>query len=162
MSIPDYVYVENVECPYCGSHDFEAKYVKDGCFRCTGFEYPSLNRCSWVGFYCSGCNTLGMKEDLGLRGDVYECKRCGKPHWGYTEFIRDNPNYLVKSQQTKQTQYETRIGPSTQDFVDMLGKEIKYKKEHPEYKSRLAVNYYEQYKQNIIKALDEEFPEDEP
>ena len=66
----------------CGSTTFEAEYEIDGFYVCS--------KCGTaVGYYCSGCDRTFTSNRLGLHGDVYECKICGRIQWGYTEWKRN-------------------------------------------------------------------------
>lgn len=78
-------------CPVCKTNKFDERYKKDGLYVCAnlprGEEGGICGKI--VAIYCKGCKHNISENNLGLRGDVYECKECGKPHWGYTEWKRD-------------------------------------------------------------------------
>lgn len=68
-------------CPECNGNEFDPLYAEDYFYVC--------KKCgNIVGYYCTGCGRMFTKNRLGLHGDVYECKLCGKIQWGYTEFKR--------------------------------------------------------------------------
>ena len=78
-------------CPTCGSKIFNEKYAKDECFVC--WNRPKGENggvCNTVvGCYCSTCQELLPADRFGKHNDVYECKKCGKPQWGFTEYKKD-------------------------------------------------------------------------
>lgn len=80
-----------VKCPVCGSSKVREKYAKDDCFVCwnqpNGETEPICG--TLIGVYCSQCDELLPGDRFGFRNDAYECKKCGKIHWGYTEYKRD-------------------------------------------------------------------------
>lgn len=68
-------------CPECHGKEFESQYAED-------YFYVCKNCGKIVGYYCTGCGRMFTGNRLGLHGDVYECKLCGKIQWGYTGFKR--------------------------------------------------------------------------
>lgn len=79
----------DLKCPKCGANSFNEKYTKDNLFVCINKDDEGCACGAIVAIYCKECEKIIEKDDLGLRGDVYECKECGTPHWGYTEYSRD-------------------------------------------------------------------------
>lgn len=78
-------------CPVCKVGIFDHKYLSDGLYVCANYPHgEDGGQCKRiVAIYCKKCNKTISEDKLGLRGDVYECKECGTPHWGYTEYKRD-------------------------------------------------------------------------
>ncbi len=70
-------------CEHCFSSNFIEKYHENAFYVCS--ECHQIH-----GYYCNKCGTWYYSSQLGLHGDVYECKKCGKIQWGYTDFKRDN------------------------------------------------------------------------
>lgn len=69
-------------CPECQTDKHVDKYAEDGLYVCA--------TCGKIlGYLCRGCDKIYMGNRLGLHGNVYECKLCGKIQWGYTEWKRD-------------------------------------------------------------------------
>ena len=74
--------MQGLNCPSCGIVDHVQKYSIDGLYVCA--------LCGKIlGYLCDGCDRIYTSNRLGLHGDVYECKICGKIQWGYTEYKRD-------------------------------------------------------------------------
>ena len=69
-------------CPKCNSQKQDPKYEKDLFFVCSDCG-------NVIGYDCLGCEKFYDENRLGLHGDVYECKLCGRIQWGYTEYIRN-------------------------------------------------------------------------
>ena len=75
--------MKGLYCPGCGIDQHQEKYAEDGLYVC--------EKCGKVlGYLCAGCNKVYLENRLGLHGNVYECKLCGRIQWGYTEYKRDN------------------------------------------------------------------------
>lgn len=73
--------MSGLSCPNCDSTKFKPEYEQDGLYVC--------KECGKViGYYCNGCGRFYSSNRLGIHGDVYECKLCGKIQWGYTEYKR--------------------------------------------------------------------------
>lgn len=85
------VTILEVSCPNCGGNIYRKKYAEYGCYFCKTVDIGTLKTCNYVNIYCVSCKQWISESDLGLHGDVYECKKCGKTHWGYTELKRDFP-----------------------------------------------------------------------
>ena len=68
-------------CSKCGSNKQDPVYEKDNFFICADCGHA-------IGYDCPGCNHFYTENRLGLHGDVYECKICGRIQWGYTEWKR--------------------------------------------------------------------------
>ena len=68
-------------CPDCKSDKHDPRYATDNFFVCVKCGKP-------LGYYCAGCDKVYETNHLGLHGNVYECKLCGKIQWGYTEYKR--------------------------------------------------------------------------
>ena len=74
--------MQGIICPNCNTDDHVREYEIDDLYVCV--------RCGKVlGYRCSGCEHTYLSNRLGLHGDVYECKICGKIQWGYTEWKRN-------------------------------------------------------------------------
>ena len=69
-------------CPTCKTDEHLTGYEEDGLYVCVNCLKP-------VGYLCHGCDKVYLENRLGLHGDVYECKICGRIQWGFTEFMRN-------------------------------------------------------------------------
>lgn len=74
--------MNGITCPDCNSETLDPKYAQDNFYVCA--------KCGKaIGYLCTGCDEVYFANRLGLHGDVYECKICGKIQWGYTEWKRN-------------------------------------------------------------------------
>lgn len=83
--------MEKFVCPRCKKTALNKKYEKDGLYVCSNI-LPEKDNCvcgKIIAIKCNNCNKFLSEDRFGLRGDVYECKQCGTPQWGYTEYKRE-------------------------------------------------------------------------
>lgn len=76
------VIVKEVSCPKCGGHSFGKANLEKGIYCC------KKEKCYGIALFCEQCNKVYPESEFGKHGDVYECKKCGKVHWGYTDMRR--------------------------------------------------------------------------
>ena len=120
--------VLSVTCPKCGTHTFFDDYIKYNLYVCNnvvnaGFGFTT--ECDrFVACRCCGCGKELQEADMGLRGDVYECKECGKPQWGYTEYRRDK---IKREKAFRETIHNGFRNPAIRNKI------YSWFNEHPEY-----------------------------
>jgi len=82
-------------CPTCGNSIYIKEYEKDGCYVCAykpnGEDGGICGKV--IGCICNRCGQLLAEDRFGLRNDVYECKICGQPQWGYTEYKKSRKEF---------------------------------------------------------------------
>lgn len=78
--------VQNVTCPICGEHIFNASAISDGMYICV--NKVNGRTCDHVQCLCKKCNALRDESKFGKHGDVWECKECGTVCWPYTDRMR--------------------------------------------------------------------------
>lgn len=74
-----------VYCKQCGTDKLDPQYQIDDLFVCSVCGKV-------IGYRCSDCDRVFFNNRLGLHGNVYECKICGRIQWGYTEWKRNQTN----------------------------------------------------------------------
>ena len=85
-----YVKKEDCVCPNCGSNNFYPdQFAKDNVFWCQK-EIAPKKYCKTVICYCEQCKKYYTEDKFGKRNDTWECKICGKTHWGLTEKNRSD------------------------------------------------------------------------
>ena len=70
-------------CPNCKTDKHNIKYEKDYFYVCDTCGKP-------LGYLCKGCDRVYLENRLILHDDLYVCKECGQPQYGYTEWKREN------------------------------------------------------------------------
>ena len=70
-----------IYCPDCKTDKHVPEYELDNLFVCSTCG-------KIIAYYCSRCEQMYRSNRLGLHGDVYECRICGKIQWGYTDYKR--------------------------------------------------------------------------
>ena len=63
-------------------------YEKDQFYVCSECETP-------IGYRCKGCEEFFYENRLMLVQDLYICKVCGTPQYGYTQFKRNKKGESV-------------------------------------------------------------------
>lgn len=79
--------MNGLTCWNCGTEGKHVpKYEEDYLYVCAN--------CGKVdGYMCRGCNELYLRNRLIKYGDVWVCKECNQPHWGYTEWKRTEDHF---------------------------------------------------------------------
>ena len=71
--------MRGLKCPVCNTDNHQPQYEKDGLYVCS--------KCGKVlGYLCSGCDVVYLENRLIKHTDLYICKVCGRPQYGYTEW----------------------------------------------------------------------------
>ena len=76
--------LKDMPCPDCGGTLYQKTKSFETIYFCAKFKTPG-EYCNKEIYKCTGCNKFYFQDGFGRKGDIYECKICGKTQWDLTE-----------------------------------------------------------------------------
>lgn len=71
--------MKGLYCSTCNTDNHQPLFEKDGLYVCKA--------CGRVlGYLCFGCDRVYLENRLAFHNNVFVCKVCGVPQWGYTTY----------------------------------------------------------------------------